>query len=175
MLWRRNDIPGHEYCDVIAHGLRGVALFAHDGQPCRLDYEIECDSKWVTRSAIVKGNVGDREIDIRVTCENGAWTLNGAPCPEVGGCIDVDLNFSPSTNLLPIRRLNLDIGASARVRAAWLRFPSFALEPLEQTYTRVAARTYRYESAGGRFVATIDVDEDTSLPTNYGDIWSGEL
>ena len=69
-------------------------------------------------------------------------------CPAVAGCVDLDLNFSPSTNLLPIRRLNLSVGQEAAVRAAWLRFPSFILEPLEQLYRRVDATTYRYESAG---------------------------
>jgi hypothetical protein len=59
------------------------------------------------------------------------------------------------------------------VRAAWLRFPSFALEPLEQTYTRLERNLYRYESAGGRFVAPITVD-DTGLVNQYGDLWSRE-
>lgn len=74
------------------------------------------------------------------------------------------LNFSPSTNLLPIRRLNLAIGQGAAVRAAWLRFPSFTLEPLEQVYRRIDPTTYRYESAGGRFVAELQVN-DSGLVT----------
>lgn len=31
---------------------------------------------------------------------------------------DLDLNFSPSTNLIPLRRLGLAVGAEAPVRAA---------------------------------------------------------
>jgi hypothetical protein len=104
---------------------------------------------------------------------DGRWWLNDRACPAVSGCIDVDLNFSPSTNLLPIRRLNLAIGEEATVRAAWLRFPSFTLEPLEQTYRRLGERTYRYSSAGGRFVAELEVD-DRGLPLRYGDIWRVE-
>jgi hypothetical protein len=38
--------------------------------------------------------------------------------------------FSPSTNLLPIRRLNLGVGQAAKVQAAWLRFLGFTLESL---------------------------------------------
>ena len=52
------------------------------------------------------------------------------------------------------------MGGEANVRAAWLRFPGFALEPLEQVYRRTAPGVYRYESAGGRFVADLDVDEN---------------
>lgn len=36
--------------------------------------------------------------------------LNGVDCPAVAGCTDIDLGFSPSTNLLPIRRLSLEVG-----------------------------------------------------------------
>lgn len=62
------------------------------------------------------------------------WQVNGVAKPAVEWCVDLDLNFSPSTNLLPIRRLNLEVGQQAEVKAAWLRFPSFELEPLSQVY-----------------------------------------
>jgi hypothetical protein len=88
--------------------------------------------------------------------------------------MDIDLNFSPSTNVLPIRRCKLGVGKSAVVRAAWLRFPSFALEPLEQSYTRMEHGRYRYESGGGRFVAEVTVDA-TGMVIDYGDIWSREV
>jgi len=91
----------------------------------------------------------------------------------VAGCIDLDLNFSPSTNLLPIRRLSLTVGEEASVRAAWLRFPSFTLEPLEQIYRRTGATTYVYESAGGRFVRELIVNE-AGFVTLYPGIWQAE-
>ena len=173
MLWRRLDVPGHEYCRLDGYGLRGIALFAWQSQACRLEYEIVCDAGWSTTEGCVRGAVGDREIDVVVRVVQGRWQLNGEPVPAVDGCVDVDLNFSPSTNLLPIRRLQLSVGDEATVRAAWLRFPSFTLEPLEQTYRRSGERGYRYSSAGGRFVAEIDVDE-SGLPVRYGDIWCVE-
>ena len=178
ILWKRNDIPGHEACRVVSIDIGwqvlGTAVFLFEGQACRQDYIITCDAEWKTRSAVVRGWLGNRSIVVDVARDDeGRWQFNGSPCDELVGCIDIDLNFSPSTNLLPIRRLELAIGQSAAVRAAWLRFPSFALEALVQSYTRVKERTYRYESAGGRFVAHVDVDE-TGLVTEYGDIWSRE-
>jgi hypothetical protein len=88
--------------------------------------------------------------------------------PDLAGCIDVDLEFSPSTNTLPIRRLDLPVGASAAVRAAWVRFPSLTVEPLDQTYTRLGKRTYRYQS--GTFEAELEVD-DEGLVIDYPGIW----
>jgi hypothetical protein len=178
VLWKRQDLPGHEACRVLpldtGWQLAGVAVLAYEGQPCRLDYLIDCDPRWVTQSAAVTGWVGEQTISATVVRDGaGLWQLNGRAVDGVAGCIDIDLNFSPSTNLLPIRRLNLAIGAKALVRAAWLRFPSFALELLDQSYTRLESRRYRYESAGGRFVTEVTVD-DAGLVIDYGDIWSRE-
>jgi hypothetical protein len=91
----------------------------------------------------------------------------------VAGCIDLDLNFSPSTNLLPIRRLDLAIGQEAEVQAAWLRFPSFTLERLEQLYRRIDVATYRYESAGGKFVTELQVNA-AGFVTHYPNAWQVE-
>ncbi|MFL6262750.1 MAG: putative glycolipid-binding domain-containing protein [Thermoanaerobaculia bacterium] len=178
VLWRRLDMPGHEACRLTAletgWRLAGGAVFNYEEQACRLEYAITCDEQWRTLSAVVSGWVGERDLEIEVTRdESGLWRLNGALIPEVEGCVDVDLNFSPSTNTLPIRRLGLEVGQSAGVRAAWLRFPSFRLEPLEQAYTRVGTNLYRYESAGGRFVASVEVEE-ARLVTEYGEIWRRE-
>jgi hypothetical protein len=155
--------------------LSGTAAFAHEQQPCRLDYLIVCDSDWRTSSCRVTGWLGTQEIDIDISVDaTGCWRLNGAERPEVKGCIDVDLNFSPSTNLLPIRRLGLMLGAEAEVQAAWLRFPSFRLERLDQRYRRIDAETYRYESAGGAFVTELNVNA-AGFVTRYPDFCVAEV
>lgn len=178
VIWLRHDIPGHETCRIVSLDsgwrLEGVAVLAAAENACRLDYVVDCDPRWMTRSARVTGWVGDRTIDVVVERdEHSRWLLNGQHCSETDGCIDIDLNFSPSTNLLPIRRLNPELGSSAVVRAAWLRFPDFTLEPLEQSYTRVDHQVYQYESAGGRFTAHVSVD-DTGMVIDYSNIWSRE-
>lgn len=178
VLWRRHDLAGHEACRVLelraGWQLDGAAVFVYERQTCRLDYMIECDAHWVTRAAVVKGWAGEHAIDLHLAHDGaGRWQYNGRRCDDVTGCLDIDLNFSPSTNLLPIRRCNLAIGDTAAVRAAWLRFPSFTLEPLEQSYTRLAAEHYRYESGGGQFVAELTVDA-LGLVMEYGKLWSRE-
>lgn len=177
ILWRRLDRGGHESARVTnQNGLwqvRGSAVFADAGLPVRLDYSVECDPEWQTRSALVAGWVGTAEVDVRVGATPNGWRLNGQVATSVAGCIDVDLNFSPSTNLLPIRRLNLAVGEEATVRAAWLRFPSFQLEPLEQRYRRIDLDTYAYESAGGSFRAELRVN-GIGLPLEYAGLWVSE-
>jgi len=178
ILWRRLDLPGHETARLEPAGdgwtLAGTAVFTHAEGLCRLHYEVACDGAWRTTHARVAGFVGDRAIEVVIDVDEDArWTLNGEPCPQVEGCVDVDLNFSPSTNLLPIRRLRLEVGQEAAVRAAWLRFPGFALEPLEQRYLRTAQDVYRYESAGGAFVRDLTVTAD-GFVTRYPGFFEGD-
>ena len=87
----------------------------------------------------------------------------------------MDLGFTPATNTLPLRRLGLAVGESAAVRSAWLRFPELRHEPLEQTYTREAARTFRYRAIvdGEPFVARLDIDAFGRV-TRYEGLWEME-
>ena len=163
VIWKRKDVEGIESSRIRSmeggRQVEGTAVFAFEGVACRLDYDIRCTREWMTRSARVTGWIGDREIAIDIErSPAGDWTLNGELQPAVATCDDIDLNFSPSTNLLPIRRLDLEIGASAAVRAAWLRFPQLVLQSLEQTYTRTGLNAFHYKA--GTFEADLTVDDE---------------
>lgn len=179
ILWRGFVLPGHEACRLFSQDqrwhLEGTAVFSHEQQPCRLDYQVICDEPWRTLSAEVEGWLGNTAVDIKIKTDlTQHWWLNGIEQPDITGCIDLDLNFSPSTNLLPIRRLDLAIGETAELKAAWLRFPSFRLEPLSQQYRRLDETTYRYESAGGQFVADLKVNR-SGFVVEYPGIWQSEV
>lgn len=178
ILWRRLVQPGHEFARLSFHEsnwhLTGSAVFAHDEKPCRLNYHIICNSKWQTVSGGVAGWVGNEAIEIEIAVDSARnWLINGKECPAVAGCVDLDLNFSPSTNLLPICRLGLALGQEAEVKAAWLRFPGFTLEPLDQVYRRIAVEYYQYESAGGRFKTELTVNA-AGFVTDYPNFWALE-
>jgi hypothetical protein len=178
ILWRRLDLPGHEYGRLDPRGdgweLSGTAVFLYQDSPCRLDYLVACDAHWRTTSARVTGSVGVRNLDLSASADgDGHWRLNGKECPAVTGCIDIDLGFSPSTNLLPIRRLSLAVGQEAAVSAAWLPFPSLVFECLPQVYRREGENTYCYTSGGGRFVRTLQVNP-AGFVTNYPGLWQQE-
>jgi uncharacterized protein len=178
ILWRRLDRPGHESARLSAVDagweLAGTAVFGHEGKPCCLGYRIVCDPEWRTRSVEVEGWLGAEAVRVEARVDPaGRWRVGDREEAGIAGCVDADLNFSPSTNLLPIRRLNLDVGEEKDVRAAWLRFPSFRFEPLEQSYRRLSPGRYRYRSAGGRFETELDVDEN-GFVTRYPDFWERE-
>jgi len=84
---------------------------------------------------------------------------------DIQGCDDIDLAVTPATNTLAVRRLNLQVGSSESIIAAWVKFPDLTVQPLSQRYTRLDQNTYRYASNTG-FSAEIVVD-DLGLVTDY--------
>lgn len=165
LLWQRHDRVGLERFTLSGeHVLEGTVIVWLGG-PYEVQYEIACAPTWETIDASIV--TGGTTLEIR---RDGArWMMNGQHVPAVDGCIDIDIGVTPSTNTLPIRRLSLGVGESREVTAAWLRFPELSLEPLVQRYTRLAERTYLYESPS--FRAELEVDGD-GVVTRYGDVWS---
>jgi uncharacterized protein len=151
-----------------------AAIFSSEQGPCKLDYVVICDSIWRTNSAQISGVIGGNGVNLSVSVDaERRWHLNGVECGPVEGCIDIDLGFSPSTNLLPIRRLALDVGQEAPVKAAWLPFPSLQFESLPRLYRHDRDRTYHYESHGGVFVRKLEVNA-FGFVTSYPGLWQAE-
>ena len=178
MLLKRLDLPGHEIVrlDAVDNGwkLSGTAIFIDSQGPSKLDYVVICSPGWRTSSAQVRGLAAGQDIDLSVSVDTErTWRLNGDECAAVKGCLDIDFGFSPSTNLLPIRRLKLAVGEEAEVQGAWLPFPSLRFELLLQVYRRDAERTYLYKSGGGTFVRTLEVNA-AGLVTSYPGLWQAE-
>ena len=179
--WRRLDVPGGEQACIeqTAEGWRLTGrLHAREASArVQLRYVIECSPDWCTRRAVVTGSASGVPMRFEFMADGaGHWTLNGVPLPLVEGALDLDLGFTPATNLLPIRRLELAVGERAEVRTAWLRFPELRVEALEQSYLREAPRVFRYEAKvdGERFRARLDTDEFGRVLL-YEGLWEAEI
>jgi hypothetical protein len=174
-LWRWRRATGLERCVLAREGvgwhLSGTVLTLHEGGPAEARYDVTCDDEWRTRRVLVSVEDATCERTLSLEAADGVWRVEGREIAAVRGCLDVDLGWSPSTNTLPIRRLAVALGqSSGPVTAAWVRFPDLAVEPLEQEYTRLDERRWRYQSRGGAFSAVLEVDEH-GLVIDYGDLW----
>ncbi|MDX1450513.1 MAG: putative glycolipid-binding domain-containing protein, partial [Acidimicrobiia bacterium] len=97
------------------------------------------------------------------------WEAGGEPVPALQGATDVDLDCTPATNTIPIRRLGLDIGHTAAVRVAYLSFLGTPAAALDQSYEHVADGRYRYES--GDFTTELTVATN-GFVVDYPGYWS---
>jgi hypothetical protein len=177
MRWRRLDVPGHEDASIrqTTDGWRLAGRLEVEEQGTRfvLRYDIACDARWHTRSALIEGTAADQPVRIALAADGeGHWTREGNTLPDLEGALDVDLGFTPATNTLPIRRLALPVGGAALVRCVWLRFPELELELMQQTYTRESERVYRYlaQVDGEPFSARLDVDHEGRV-LKYEGLW----
>jgi hypothetical protein len=180
MRWRRLDVFSREEARIeqTTDGWRltGQLETEEPRGHAHLIYAIDCERDWRTRSTLVTGSASGAPIRFEFAADlKGHWTLNGAPVPSVEGALDIDLGFTPATNLLPIRRLDLAVGERANVRTVWLRFPELRVEALEQGYHREAARVFRFDAIvdGKQFQARLDTDEFGCVLV-YEGLWEAE-
>jgi uncharacterized protein len=175
ILWRGVDAPGHDACALVQSSdgwsLSGAAVFAADGQPCRLCYEVKCDATWKTRSARVEGWSGKAALKIALAAvSGGGWSLNGIEQAPLAGLVDVDLGFTPATNLIQLRRLALGVGCEADAPAAYLNFPELKFTRLEQSYRRVSPDRYYYQAPAFGYAGILQVS-DVGFVTHYPGLW----
>lgn len=175
IFWRRLDVEGHDCCRLSSvddgWSIEGVATFLHENQPTCLRYRVSCDTGWRTRNATLSGWLGDMPIELEIgRSANGAWQLNGVDQDAPAELVDLDLGFTPATNILPIRRLVLSVGQETPAPAAYLAFPALRLEQLDQTYRRIDSLRYAYTAPRFDYEATLEVAE-IGFITVYPGLW----
>jgi hypothetical protein len=121
----------------------------------------------------VRGHCGSRAIDFDISHADGAWRFNGMLIDGLAGCVDLDLGFTPATNLIPIRRLALTKGQARDVRVAWLDVSTGSLKPLDQRYEKRTESAYWYEAPSFGYAAELDVAA-TGFIRRYPALWEEE-
>lgn len=167
--WRHRDArDGFEvvFLQTAGDGLRadGVTTAVEDGVAWVVRYGIDLAPDGTTRSAHVEGRsaAGSHQLDLE-TRGAGHWRVNGAPAPELDGCLDVDLESSAVTNAFPVRRLRLEVGHECDAPGAYVRALDLRVERLEQRYARLRddrnRSRYRYSAPRFEFECELVYDE----------------
>ena len=144
--------------------IEGWTTAIEDGQTWAVEYAIELDVTWATRSALIRGRSasGSRSVLLE-SAGPGRWLADAQCAPHLDGCLDVDLESSAMTNALPVRRLRLPAGGRAAAPAAYVRASDLAVERLEQTYARAAdegsRQRYDYTAPAFDFSCCLVYDE----------------
>lgn len=175
ILWKSDSDSSIEYFKLATHDdafvLEGTIIMLLDGLPACIAYKVECDKDWKTRGVAIRQERagGTQRLTLKVD-EHQVWQIESSTIPFAAGIYDIDLEITPATNTIPIRRLALGEGESQEVDAVWVRFPSLTLERLHQRYTRIAHDLYSYENLLTGFQAQLKVDE-FGLIIYYDDLW----
>jgi hypothetical protein len=127
-------------------------------------FSVEVGLDWVTRRVEVWSVAAAGVTRRLLEAAGGSWTVDGAPRPDLDGCVDVDIAATPLTNTFPIRRLaDLRVGQAVTTPVAWVDVPALEVTRVDQTYERLPDRDglacWRYsDPRHGAFVITVDAD-----------------
>jgi len=139
--------------------------------PTYCAYKIRTNQNWETQEFTVYTWIGWEEKTVYMKKDaSGNWENEGRDTTEFKDCIDIDISTTPFTNTLPIRRLQLEIGASKVISVVYINAAKQTVEPCRQIYTRLSPNTYRYQDAHNNFSAELTVD-DEGLVIDYPKLW----
>lgn len=175
-VWESKLLDSREDFTLVAgaggYEMGGTTLIMHDDVRVEINYRVEVASDWSTRIATI--DIAALALNHQVAVPKpGIWLINGERRTDLDGCSDIDLGWTPATNTIPIRRLQLEGRDSTTIRAAWLKWSELQFMASDQSYTKTGAATWRY--ASGNFSAELLVD-DHGVVLAYGDppIWREE-
>jgi uncharacterized protein len=179
LIWQSLDAPGFEHVRL-DDGHPGWDVYdsmlvrEEGGQTRRGGYTLILDKAWRTLELriMVEQAPGSMAALHLLATGDGRWAdAEERPIPALDGCIDVDIQWSPLTNTLPVRRLDLAPGAEQEIRVAYIELPSLTVRPVVQRYTRVDERTVRYASETRDFMRDLTLDGD-GLVVAYPDLFT---
>jgi hypothetical protein len=176
-IWRRLDAPGHDAALLTASDagwrLRGAAVFARPAGPASIEYWLEIDREWRAKRGRICGFLGEKIIDYTISREADGWRLDGAPVAGLGHLVDLDCDFTPSTNLPQLRRANIRPGQAFELPAAWFDVETATLTELPQRYERRDETTYWYVAPTAGYEGSLEVSASGFI-RNYPELWRSE-
>lgn len=175
-LWETLYTRGHDAARLTASSdgwcLRGSAVYLQDEKPVALNYSLDLNSDWSTRSGAFAGFIGDQHISKVIERDGrGGWTLNGERQRDLQDAVDLDFGFTPATNHPQLRRMGLKVGQSAQITVAWIDADTDMLEPLTQVYRRVSEQAYDYHSPRNSYRETLEIAPN-GFVSLYPGLWS---
>ena len=92
----------------------------------------------------------------RLAATSWGWEVDDELASHLDGCPDADLGWTPASNTVPIRRLGLEVGETAGITTAWVRFLELDVEASEQRYQRLAVDLWQYTSSDYNYQLVAD-------------------
>ena len=151
----------HSVVRVIDEGfeLEGVVLGGSPAKPFAIRYAVMADPEARCRGVTVRA-IGSPTLFEILGDGEGRWTTSaGENIPELAGTLDINLEISPVTDALALRRLNLAVGDVAERRVACIDVLRGQAHRADRRYRRTQADTYRIDDPASGASDTLIVDE----------------
>lgn len=159
LSWPSMVVHTHTVNDSIhSHGL---AVGKTDKDiPFAMEYDMALTADWGIKEVSIKSLLDARVI--KLLQRGKQWyDANGEHMAEFDGMEMVDISISPFTNTLPIKQLHFEGQEPQKVDMIYFDENNFSLQRVQQIYSQIDERTYRYHDIElPDFVSDIVVDDD---------------
>lgn len=168
LIWQHLDAAGWEHVRVIDDHpgwtvFDSILVREDKGQVLRGGYTLVVDKQWRTLELrfMLESAPGSMQGIHLLTEGDGRWTdANEQHIPELDGISDVDIQWSPLTNTLPLNRLGMSEGSHHDVRVAYIALPDIALQVVDQHYDRPNEEVLEFSAPGRPEKFAIEVDNN---------------
>ncbi|MCD6063500.1 MAG: hypothetical protein K0R82_1411 [Flavipsychrobacter sp.] len=162
VLWASKEYQSTENC-IISVSDKGVETHsvivgASGNLPFCAEYLIKTNADWETCYCQLSLQINGNTKTVLVQKEKDGWLQDGKLVSAFDGCMDVDIPITPFTNTLPVNRCKMAINESCPIKVVYFDILNGSVRALQQKYTRVSDRRFRYENVPNDFEATITVD-----------------
>lgn len=140
--------------------VRGHITGEENTIPYFVSYILHLNLQWQVQSVSLNTK-STKPLEYYFERKNHCWyDKEGNEIPALKDCIDIDISLTPFTNTLPVRRLNLSAGSTEDIRVLYFKLPEGEFCAMEQRYTNIDGRFYKYENIDGGYAAMLELDEE---------------
>lgn len=168
LLWGVAATAGYDAAWVHADDRRlradGHAVAQHP-RPYWIDYELDTGDGFVHRILRVTSRWeggGGASLELSRS-DDGRWTVNGDPRPDLADALDCDIAACPLTNAMPILRHGLHRGpGDVTFLMAFVEVPDLRVAAVEQRYVHLRATEDGGAVVGfrsGSFASDLTIDD----------------
>jgi hypothetical protein len=177
--WEWLEEPGLEHLTIEESEkiirIESSVVSGFGGLPWHLRYQMTCTPLWQFMSIDVEmKRPGEHRSLSLVRRDDGAWSMDGQARLDLAHCTDIDIEASPLTNTLPIRRLESAVNEPKQIQVTYIRGPSLEVLAANQEYTRLDPENppgkFRLRSLSSGFTADLTVDE-SGIVEDYPNLW----
>lgn len=157
VAWRTWDGEHTETLDLAWDNEAWTAT-GHVGKE-RVEYVLRVAPTWHVRQFLLFRDLDEPDLWLAIDARHRWGEINGLYRSEFDGCEDIELDCTPFTATIPIRRLALNVGGSADIDVISIDVETLAAVRLPVRYERLGERRFRRTALPVGDVREFDVDE----------------
>lgn len=169
--WTALRWPGMEHV-IVSDDAGGMTATSHvvlaESRLVTVAYDLGCDVSSRFRKLTMTVTDAGGERTLTLASEDAGWLADGTSRPDLAGCVDIDINCTPLTNTLPVRRLNWSAEPTHDIDVAYVTVPELEVRKVIQRYTRLSPTLFRYDSGSFRRDLTLD---ESGFVLDYPGLW----